>query len=74
MKHVHQIFQKLQKTGLQLDIDKCEFFVKEIKYLDLIITPESIKMDQKKLSAVFYSSIFENLKKYSKLFSLREFL
>ena len=26
MKHVQQIFQKLQKAGLQLDIDKCEFF------------------------------------------------
>ena len=46
MKHVQQVFQKLQKAGLQLDIDKCEFFVNEIKYLDLIITPEGIKMDQ----------------------------
>ena len=62
MKHVQQIFQKLQKAGLQLDIDKCEFFVKEVKYLNLIITPESIKMDQKKLSAVFDWSIPENLK------------
>ena len=42
MKHVQQVFQKLQKTGLQLDIDKCEFFVKELKYLGLIITPEDV--------------------------------
>ena len=62
MKHVHQIFQKVQKAGLQLDIDKCEFFVKEIKYLGLIITPENIKMDKKKLSTVFDWSIPENLK------------
>ena len=61
-KHVQLIFQKLQKTGFQLDIDKCEFFVKKIKYLGLIITPKSIKMDQKKLSAVFDWSIPENLK------------
>ena len=61
-KHVQQIFQKLQKAGLQLDIDKCEFFIKEIKYLGLIITPESIKMDQKKLSAVLDWSILQNLK------------
>ena len=26
-KHVRLVFQKLQKTGLQLDIDKCEFYV-----------------------------------------------
>ena len=62
MKHVQQIFQKLQKAGLQLDIDKCEFFVKEIKYLNLIIIPENIKVDQKKFSAVFDWSIPENLK------------
>ena len=46
MKHVEQIFQKLQKTCFQLDIDKCEFFIKKIKYLNLIITPKNIKMDQ----------------------------
>ena len=46
MEHVQQIFQKLQKNGLQLDIDKFEFFIKKIKYLNLIITPENIKMDQ----------------------------
>ena len=62
MKHVQQIFQKLQKASFQLDIDKYEFFVKEIKYLGLIITPESIKMDQKKLSALLDWSIPENLK------------
>ena len=31
-KHVQLVFQKLQQTGFQFDIDKCEFFVKEIKY------------------------------------------
>ena len=42
-KHVQLVFQKLQKAGLQLDIDKCEFFVKKIKYLGLIITPVTSK-------------------------------
>ena len=66
MKHVQHVFQKLQKAGFQLDIDKYEFFVKKIKYLNLIITPENIKMDKKKLSAVFDWSIFGNLKKNKK--------
>ena len=29
MKNFQQVFQKLQKTGFQFDIDKCEFFVKK---------------------------------------------
>ena len=62
MKHVQQIFQKLQKTGFLFDIDKCEFFVKEIKYLNMIITPKNIKNDQKTFSAVFDWSILKKLK------------
>ena len=73
MKHVQQIFQKLQKTGFQLNIDKCEFIVKEIKYLNQIITPESIKIDQEKLSAVFDWSIPENLKDIQSFLSFANF-
>ena len=73
MKHVQQIFQKLQKTGLQLDIDKCDFFPKEIKYLSLMITTKGIKMDKKKLSAVFDWSILENLKNIQSFLSFANF-
>ena len=62
LKHVQLVFRKLQNAGLQLDIDKCEFFVKKVKYFGLIITPKGIKMDQKKLSAVLDWSTPENLK------------
>ena len=72
-KHVQQVFQKLQKAGLQFDIDKCEFFVKEVKYLSLIITPEGIKMDQEKLSAVFDWSIPEKLKDIQSFLSFANF-
>ena len=42
VKHIRLVFQKFQKIGLQLDIDKYEFYVLEIKYLNLIITLENI--------------------------------
>ena len=63
-KHVRLVFQKFQKTGLQLDIDKCEFYAQKIKYLGLIITPESIKMDQEKIASVLdwpKPEIFKNV-------------
>ena len=46
--HVEQIFKmlkRLQKIDLFLNIDKCEFFVQKIKYLNLIITIDDIKMN-----------------------------
>ena len=51
-KHVRLVFQKFQKAGLQFDIDNCEFYAQEIKYLSFIITPEGIKMDQEKIVSV----------------------
>ena len=72
MKHVQQISQKLQKIGLQYDIDKCEFFIQKIKNINLLITSKNIKMD-KKNTAVFDRSIFENLKNIQSFLSFANF-
>ena len=50
--HVQQVLQKLQRAELQLDIDKCEFHVQEVKYLELIIGVDGIKMDPVKVEAI----------------------
>ena len=50
--HVQQILQKLQRAGLQLDIDKCEFHVQEVKYLELIIDVDGIKMNPVKVEVI----------------------
>ena len=61
-KHIRLVFQKFQKTDLQLDIDKCEFYVQKIKYLKFIIIPKNLKMDQEKTAPIFDWSKPENLK------------
>ena len=61
-KHVRLVFRKFQKTGLQLDIDKCEFYAQKVKYLGQIITPEGIKMDQEKIASVLDWPKPENFK------------
>jgi hypothetical protein len=49
---VLKVLHRLQERGLQLDIDKYEFGVKEVKYLGLIILTDGVKMDPKKLEAI----------------------
>ncbi|KAI0995137.1 hypothetical protein K3495_g13044 [Podosphaera aphanis] len=55
-RHVNLVLEKLQKAGLGLDIDKCEFSVKKTKYLGFIISAEgpasSIRMDPDKVRAI----------------------
>jgi hypothetical protein len=44
---------QLREAGLQLDIDKCEFEVKQTKYLGFVIdTKTGIQMDQDKVKAI----------------------
>jgi hypothetical protein len=50
--HVRQVLSALQEANLFLDIKKCEFHVKRVRYLGLIITTDGIQMDPEKIKAV----------------------
>ena len=50
---IQKVLVALQKVGLQGDIDKCEFHVTKISYLGLIISTKGIRMDPKKVEAVY---------------------
>ena len=47
------ILEKLRVTNLRLDINKCEFSVKIIKYLEFIIkTKKKLRIDSEKIKAI----------------------
>lgn len=53
MKKVRKVIARLGEAGLRLDIDKCEFAAKEVKYLGFIINAgEGIKVDPEKVAAI----------------------
>lgn len=50
---VRLVLKKLQEAGLQLDIGKCEFEVKSVKYLGYIIdVGRGLRMDPEKVKAI----------------------
>lgn len=52
-KKVGQTLQRLMDAGLQIDIDKCEFEVKTVKYLGFLIEAEvGIRVDPEKVKAI----------------------
>lgn len=52
-KHVSLVLDRLQKAGIYLDIDKCEFEVQSTKYLGFIIDAgKGIRMDPEKIKAI----------------------
>ena len=52
IEHVNKVLLKLKKADLYLNIDKCEFHVIKIKYLNLIIIIENIQMNFDKIKVI----------------------
>ena len=50
--HICKILRILRENGLQVDIKKYEFYIKEVLYLSIIIGKHSIKIDSAKVAAV----------------------
>ena len=71
--HVLKILRRLRERGLYLDIDKCEFDVKETRYLGFIITTEGIKMDPEKVKAVQNWAVPETVKQVKGFIGFADF-
>ena len=50
--HIKKVLERLRNAGLQVNIKKCEFGVKHIKYLGFIVTTEGIEVNTKKVEAI----------------------
>ena len=60
--YVRKVLKRFRVASFQTDINKCEFFVIEIKYLKLIISINDIKMNSTKIKVIVKWSTFINLK------------
>ena len=46
MKHLYEILTVLRNSGMSLNLKKCFFFTKSIKYLGHIVRPGTIEVDK----------------------------
>ncbi|QRW07883.1 Retrotransposable element Tf2 protein [Ceratobasidium sp. AG-Ba] len=51
-KHVKEVLKILRENNLYAKLSKCEFFVKKVIFLGLVITPEGISMEEEKIKAI----------------------
>lgn len=50
--HCRKVLTRLRKAGLFLDIGKCQFSVKKVTYLGMILSTEGLEMDPAKIRAI----------------------
>ncbi len=60
-RHVRLILHRLEEIDLQIDINKCEFHVQKIIFLELLIFIERLKMNSQKIQMIVEWSILINL-------------
>ena len=70
-RHVEWVFIQLKKADIQCDIEKFEFNVQKIKYLNLIINIDDIRINLIKIKVIFKWKTFKNVKK---IFSFHDFV
>lgn len=49
---VHVVLERAQKAGITLNMDKCEFGVREVKFLGHVVSAEGVRSDPDKTRAV----------------------
>jgi hypothetical protein len=64
--HVKKILQRLRDADLQTNIDKCEFSIHEIKYLEFIVDRDEIRMNSEKIETILQWSTSQNFKQIQK--------
>lgn len=52
IRYIKAVMQRLLDASLQLDINKCKFYIYETKYLRLIISEHSIRIDLEKVATI----------------------
>jgi hypothetical protein len=52
IQHVRKILQRLREANIQADVDKCEFYIIETKFLSMIVSRDEIKMNSEKVKAI----------------------
>jgi len=50
--HVKKVLEKLREVDLQINIDKCEFKIQKISFLELLIFINDLQMNSRKVDVI----------------------
>jgi len=50
--HVKEVLNKLHEVNLQINIDKCEFKIQKISFLELLIFISDLQMNSRKVNVI----------------------
>lgn len=73
IKQISKVLRRFKKKSLQLNIDKCEFSVFEIKYLRMYVNVNGVRMNFEKVFVILKWRIPESVKEVQSFFEFVNF-
>jgi hypothetical protein len=73
IKHVKQILTRLREASIQADVAKCEFHKHKIKFLEMRVDRDEIRMNSKKIKINVEWAISRHLKEIQAFFEFVNF-
>ena len=73
IEQVLKVLRRLKKRGLQLNIDKCEFSVLEVKYLEMYVNVNDVRMNFEKIFVILKWRTPESVKKVQSFLEFANF-
>ena len=71
--HVREVFKRIEKYGLKVGLEKCEFCMNKIEYLGQIIDHEGRRPNPKRTDAIKNMPIPDNVTKLQSFFGLANY-
>ena len=69
-RNLKEVLRRLKEANLKLNVDKCEFFKREIRYLGHIISEKGIHTDPEKIKAIKELKPPQNLKEVRRVIGI----
>jgi hypothetical protein len=73
VQHVRKILQRLRKTNIQVDVNKCEFHKIETKLLEMIVERDDVRMNSEKIKAIVEWKTSRHLKEVQEFLNFTNF-
>jgi len=70
---VTKILRRLEENHLYIKLEKCKWKVKEVDFLEVVIIPERIKMEEKNMKAVLDWLVLKSVKDIQKFLGLANY-
>ena len=71
--HIRAVFQRIEEFGFKWSAEKCEFFLKQIKYLGQIIDSQGRRLDLQRTEAIEKMSAPNNVTQLQSFWGLAQY-